>query len=90
MCVLLLKLTCCVDDGEAESFAGSPSLAAVLPNSRHPVALWDGGLGSLDFLENRLLEERRREGGGASDGWRADGFVLNRSQQEMLLCQTQL
>jgi len=50
-----------VDSEEVGSFIGSTSLAAVLPNSRHPVALWDGALGSLDFLENRLLEERQKE-----------------------------
>ena len=46
--------------GEAGSLAGSPSLDAVLPNSRHPDALWDSTLGSLDFLENRLLKEEER------------------------------
>lgn len=51
--------TCCADDVGAEPLAGSPSPAAVLPNSRHPVALWDTALGSLDFLENRLLKERQ-------------------------------
>lgn len=48
-------------DVDVESLAGSSSLAAVLPNSRHPDALWDTGLGSLDFLENRLLKERSKE-----------------------------
>lgn len=53
--------TWCVDDVEAGSLVGSPSLAAVLPNSRHPVALWDSALGSLGFLENRLLKDRQKE-----------------------------
>ncbi len=62
VCVCVFKEpTCCVDNVEAGSLAGSPSLAAVLPNSRHPGALWDSGLGSLDFLENRLLKERHTE-----------------------------
>lgn len=47
--------TCCVDNVEAGSLVGSTSLTAVLPNSRHPDVLWDDALGSLDFLENRLL-----------------------------------
>lgn len=55
------KPTCCVDNVEAGSLVGSPSLAAVLPNRRHPVALWANALGSLDFLENRLLEDRQKE-----------------------------
>lgn len=43
---------------EAGSLLASPSLAAALPNSRLPVALWDVALGSLGFLENRLLKEK--------------------------------
>lgn len=53
--------TCCVDDVEEGSLVGSPSLAAVLPNSRQPVALWDSALGSLGLLENRLLKDRQKE-----------------------------
>lgn len=61
-CVCVFKEpTCCVDNVVAGSLVGSPSLAAVLPNSRHPGALWDSGLGSLDFLVNRLLKERQTE-----------------------------
>lgn len=55
--------TSSVDDVEAGSLAASPSLAPVLPNSRHPVALWASALGSLDFLENRLLKERQKKMG---------------------------
>lgn len=49
--------TCCVVDVGAGPLADSPSSAAVLPNSRQPVALWDAALGSLDLLENRFLKE---------------------------------
>lgn len=49
--------TCCVVDVGAGPLADSPSPAAVLPNSRQPVALWDAALGSLDLLENRFLKE---------------------------------
>lgn len=48
-----------VDVG-AGPLADSPSPAAVLPNSRQPVALWDAALGSLGFLENRFLKETDR------------------------------
>lgn len=55
--VTLLQLeeeTGCLVEGEE---AESTSLAAVRPNSRHPVALWGSTLDSLGFLENRLLSE---------------------------------
>lgn len=55
-CVFQLP-TCSLDDVGGTSFAGSPSLDDVFPNSRHPDALWETALDSLDFLENRLLKE---------------------------------
>lgn len=42
----------------SRSFVWSPSFAAVLPNSLQFVALCEDVLGSLDFLENRLLKEK--------------------------------
>lgn len=59
--------TSCVDEGESGSVVGS-SGTGVLPNSRHPVALWDNALGSLDFLENRLLKEEDRRKMISTDG----------------------
>lgn len=53
--------TCSAVGVEARSLLVSPSLAAVLPNSRHPAELWDVALGSLGFLENRLLKDDREQ-----------------------------
>lgn len=71
--VMLLQLeeSGCLAEGEG---AESTSLAAARPNSRHPVALWDGTLDSLDFLENRLLPETERK----AHGWNQTAVVRER------------